>query len=222
MASLFISALLYNQAFLLMISIENYIDRCILPQYDAFDAAHRRDHAQAVIRRSLEMARHYPELRTDLVLVAAACHDIGLAEGREFHHLASGRMIRSDKHLPQWFTADEIETMAQAAEDHRASSGRCPRSLLGMIVAEADRLIDAETVVRRTIQYGLAHYPQLNRLQHYERMRQHLQEKYSEQGYLKLFLPESPNAAPLKELQRLIHDEPQLKRMFDALFDELS
>lgn len=131
-------------------------------------------------------------------------------------------MIRSDKHLPQWFTADEIETMAQAAEDHRASSGRCPRSLLGMIVAEADRLIDAETVVRRTIQYGLAHYPQLNRQQHYERMRLHLQEKYSEQGYLKLFLPESANAAPLKELQRLIHDEPQLKRMFDALFDAQS
>lgn len=211
-----------HQVFIFMTPIETYIDRCILPQYDAFDAAHRRDHAQAVIGRSLEMASHYPELRTDLVLVAAACHDIGLTEGREFHHLASGRMIRFDKHLPQWFTADEIEIMAQAAEDHRASSGRCPRSLLGMIVAEADRLIDVETVVKRTIQYGLAHYPQLNRQQHYERMYQHLQEKYSEQGYLKLLLPESPNVAPLKELQRLIHDEPHLKRMFDVLFDAQS
>lgn len=204
-----------------MNSVENYIDQYILPQYDAFDAAHRRDHAQAVIRRSLDMASHYPELRTDMVLMAAACHDIGLAEGREFHHMASGRMIRADEHLKQWFTADEIEAIAQAAEDHRASSGKSPRSLLGMIVAEADRLIDAETVVRRTIQYGLAHYPQLDRRGHYERMRQHLQEKYSEQGYLKLFLPESPNVAPLGELQHLIHDEQRLREMFGRIYDGL-
>lgn len=204
-----------------MTPVETYIDRCIIPQYDAFDAAHRRDHVRAVIDRSLEMAHHYPELRTDMVLMAAACHDIGLAEGREFHHLASGRMIRCDEHLKQWFSAEEIEAIAQAAEDHRASSGQPPRSLLGMIVAEADRLIDVRTVVRRTIQYGLAHYPQLNRSQHYERMLRHLQEKYSENGYLRLFLPESPNAAPLSELQRLIRDEQQLKRVFDALFDEL-
>ena len=202
-------------------TIQTYVEEHILPQYDAFDAAHRRDHARSVIQRSLEMATHYPELRADMVLVAAACHDLGLAEGREFHHLASGRMIRADEQLKQWFTVDEIEVIAQAAEDHRASSGKCPRSLLGMIVAEADRLIEARTVVRRTIQYGLAHYPQLTREQHYERMYQHLLEKYSETGYIRLFLSESPNAAPLGELRRLIQDEAKLRSLFSDIYESL-
>ncbi len=54
---------------------------------------------------------------------------------------------------------EEIETVAQAAEDHRASSDHDPRSIYGRIVAEADRLIDPVTIIRRTIQYVLSHYP---------------------------------------------------------------
>lgn len=33
-------------------SLKQYIDTCILPMYDNFDAAHRRDHAQMVIDQS--------------------------------------------------------------------------------------------------------------------------------------------------------------------------
>ena len=91
-------------------SLKTWVDEYILPQYDAFDAAHRRDHARRVIARAMQMQP------TAMTYTAAAMHDIGLSEGRETHHLASGRMIRDCKELRQWFTDEEIETIAQAAE----------------------------------------------------------------------------------------------------------
>ena len=117
----------------------HYIEQDILPRYDHFDAAHQRNHAEEVIERSLALAEHY-EVNTDMVYAIAAYHDTGLCEGRDTHHLVSGRIIREDMKLRDWFDEDQIETMAQAAEDHRASSGHEPRSIYGKIVAEADRL----------------------------------------------------------------------------------
>lgn len=199
-------------------TLHDYIYQHIVPQYDNFDAAHQRNHVLSVIDRSMQLATHYPEIDKRIVLVAAACHDLGLCGDRKVHHLTSGRMIRADEHLRQWFSEDEIETIACAAEDHRASSTHAPRSLYGMIVAEADRLIDPETVLLRTVQYGLSHYPDMTREEQYKRMRDHVVEKYGEQGYMHLWLPESPNAAPLEELRQIISHEDVLRQIFNRCY----
>ena len=198
-----------------------YIEQEILPRYDHFDAAHQRDHIDAVISRSLDLAKYY-DVDTDMVYTIAAYHDTGICEGRETHHLVSGRIIREDQKLRDWFTEDQIETMAQAAEDHRASSGSEPRSIYGKIVAEADRLIVPETVIQRTIQYGLDHYPELDKEGQYQRFRQHLLEKYSDTGYLRLWLPESDNATHLEELRVIIRDEEKTCEAFERIFEETS
>ncbi len=197
-----------------------YVERGILPRYDFFDAAHQRNHAEEVIARSLALAEHY-EVDIDMVYAIAAYHDTGLCEGRDTHHLVSGRIIREDKNLREWFDEEQIETMAQAAEDHRASSGHEPRSIYGKIVAEADRLITPEKVIRRTIQFGLDHHPELDKEGQYQRFREHLLEKYSDTGYLKLWLPESENAPRLEELRRIIRDEEQMRKVFESAFGEL-
>lgn len=199
--------------------LRRYVEHDILPLYDAFDAAHRRDHAEAVMARSMALWRHYPALRADMVYLVAAYHDVGLDEGREHHHEVSARRLLADTKLRRWFTPEELALMAEAVEDHRASADRRPRSLYGCIVAEADRLIDPDTVIRRTVQYGLSHYPGLSREQHYARMCEHLGRKYAAGGYLQLCLPESPNAAPLARLRALIADEGRLRAAFDALYD---
>lgn len=199
-------------------SIKDYIERQILPRYDNFDAAHHRNHADEVIERSLALAEHY-EVDRNMVYAIAAYHDTGLCEGRDTHHLVSGHIIREDKNLRDWFTEEQIETMAQAAEDHRASSGHEPRSIYGKIVAEADRLIDPAKVIRRTIQFGLDHYPELDKEGQFERFRQHLLEKYSDSGYLKLWLPESENAPRLEQLRQIIRDEGRMRAAFESTFD---
>lgn len=196
----------------------DYIESEIIPRYAGFDEAHRVDHARTVIEESLKLAGN--DVNIDMVYAIAAYHDTGLCEGREKHHLVSGRIIREDGTLRRWFTEDQIETMAQAAEDHRASSDHEPRSIYGRIVAEADRIIDGETIVRRTIQFGLSHYPELDRQQHWERMCAHLKEKYDYGGYLKLWIPGSSNAARLEEFRQNLRRPGWLQNLFDLYFPE--
>ena len=199
--------------------IKTYIEQEILPRYEHFDAAHQRNHAEEVIERSLALTKHY-EVDEDMVYAIAAYHDTGLCEGRDVHHLVSGRIIREDQKLREWFSEEQIETMAQAAEDHRASSGHEPRSIYGKIVAEADRLISPKKVIRRTIQFGLDHYPELDKEGQYHRFREHLLEKYSDTGYLRLWIPESDNAARLEDLRTIIRDEKKTRAVFDEIYKQ--
>ena len=194
--------------------LREYIELHIIPRYDGFDKAHQRDHVLMVIQQSLELAEKLG-VDADMVYTIAAYHDTGLCEGREHHHEVSARIIRADQTLRQWFTAEQISIMADAAEDHRASSGHEPRTVYGRIVAEADRFIDADTIILRTIQYGIDHYPELDREGHYQRMLSHLHEKYGRNGYLHLWFDDSPNAQRLRQLQDIIDDEAMLHQLFD-------
>lgn len=188
--------------------LEKYIFETIVPQYATFDAAHREDHALTVIEQAMKlleaMPKGYADVDRNILLAAAACHDLGLINGRDRHHLDSGVIIRKDNELRRWFSEDEVEIIAQAAEDHRASGKSAPRSIYGMLVAEADRVIDGETIIRRTIQFGLNNYPELDQEGHVSRAIAHLNEKYGRNGYMKLWIPWSDNAARLAELQDII------------------
>ena len=197
--------------------IQEYVERHIIPLYDHFDKAHQRDHVQMVISQSMALAAQM-DVDAEMVYVIAAYHDIGLCEGRERHHIVSAQMLLADNELRKWFTESQLQTMAEAVEDHRASSDHAPRSLYGRIVAEADRFIDPDTVVRRTVQYGMEHYPELDKEGHFERMVQHLREKYGRGGYLHLWFDHSPNAERLEVLRRMIDDEDALKGKFEEYF----
>ena len=198
--------------------LKTYIEREIIPRYEHFDAAHRTDHVRTVIAQSLDLAANY-DVDPDMVYAIAAYHDTGLANGRERHHIDAGRILAADTALRRWFTQEQIAVMRDAVEDHRASSDHEPRTIYGRIVAEADRVIDTPTIVRRTVQYGLANYPELDREGHYTRCLAHLREKYAEGGYLRLWIAESDNARRLEELRRVIRDPQRLRRVFDAAYD---
>ena len=210
-----------------MTELERYIYCEVVPRYACFDSAHKEDHALTVISQALELADRMEawkaeqketdelwnvDIDRDMLFAAAACHDLGLINGRDRHHLDSGEIIRADMLLRKWFTEENIETIAQAAEDHRASGKSAPRSIYGMLVAEADRVIDPDTIIRRTVQFGLDRYPELDMEGHVERAVVHLKEKYGRGGYLKLWIPWSNNAAQLALLQNLIDEEQGIRK----------
>lgn len=197
--------------------LQRYIYEKIIPHYINFDKAHQIDHVEYVIEESLKLALYY-EVDSAMVYAIAAYHDLGLCDGRELHHIVSGKMLLADETLRRWFTDDQMQQMREAIEDHRASNKYAPRSIYGKIVAEADRMIDPEVTLRRTVQYGLSHYPEMNQEQQYERFCKHLADKYAEGGYLKLWIPQSQNAVRLAELRRLIEDEDKLREVFDRLY----
>ena len=206
-----------NDEDLVIPEIRDYVEANIIPLYDGFDKAHRRDHVRMVIEQSMDLAAQL-EVDAAMVYVIAAYHDIGLCEGREHHHEVSARMLLADNELRKWFSESQLQTMAEAVEDHRASSGHAPRSLYGRIVAEADRFIDPDTIVRRTVQYGMEHYPELDKEGHYKRMVQHLREKYGRGGYLHLWFDHSPNAERLEALRKMIDDEGALRQKFEEYY----
>lgn len=202
--------------------IKAFVEREIVPRYDGFDAGHGRDHVETVISQALKLAEYYPEADRCLLLVAAAYHDLGLVNGREHHHTDSARIVRDDERLRQWFSEEEIGTIADAAEDHRASSDHEPRTIYGRIVAEADRIIDGETIVRRSLQYGMKHEPGLDREGQYRRLMEHMREKYDYGGYLKLWIPESDNARNLEAFRQTLADEKAFRHMFDTIYETLN
>lgn len=201
-------------------TLKKYVEEKIIPQYADFDKAHQADHVNMVIEQSLEIASEMPEVDINMVYITAAFHDLGLVNGREDHHIDSRKILETDEFIKSYFTAEQIKTMGEAVEDHRASKSGKPRNQYGLIVAEADRFIDSETIIRRTIQYGLKNYPELDRAGHFNRTVQHLNEKYGPNGYLKIWLPWSDNAKRLEKLRQIIADQSTIRELFDRIYQE--
>ena len=201
------------------LDLVEFIETQILPQYSHFDRAHNMEHVTRVIRRSIDMARKIGA-DLDMAYTIAAYHDLGLTGPRAIHHMTSGKILIQDARLKRWFNTDQLKIMKEAVEDHRASASRAPRSIYGKIVAEADRDIEPETVIRRTIQFGLTNYPQLDTEGHWQRFMQHMNEKYSANGYIKLWIQGSENERKLNELRQLIVSPKEMRQLFDRLFKE--
>lgn len=201
------------------LDLVEFIETSILPQYAAFDKAHDLGHIMRVIKRSLDLART-TGADIDMVYVIAAYHDIGMSGPRAVHHITGGRILARDARLRKWFSPEQIKIMKEAVEDHRASASHTPRSIYGKIVAEADRDLEPLVVFRRTVQFGLANYPGLDREHQWLRFREHIDNKYSAHGYIRLWIPGSDNERKLSELRSYITKPSELRNIFERIFDE--
>ena len=166
------------------LDLVEFVESKILPRYAQFDKAHNMEHVVRVIRRAMDLA---VKVGADLnmVYVIAAYHDLGMAGARAVHHIEGGRILFTDARLKKWFTADQLKIMKEAVEDHRASASRAPRSIYGKIVAEADRDLEPDTVFRRAVQFGLSNYPEYSAEEQWKRFQEHMENKYSVNGYFK-------------------------------------
>lgn len=202
------------------IDLMRFVETQILPRYAQFDKAHNLSHANRVIKRSLDIAKKMGA-DINMVYVVAAYHDLGLEGPRAIHHVTSGRILKNDSRLKQWFSQEQIRIMSEAVVDHRASASHAPRSLYGKIVAEADRDLNPEVVITRTIQFGLDNYPDKDKEEQWKRFCQHMQSKYSRNGYIKLWIHGSENEENLSKLRQLIEHPEELKKVFDRIYKSI-
>lgn len=199
------------------LDLMEFVEKNILPRYAAFDKAHNLTHINRVISRSLELASKIGA-DADMAYAIAAYHDLGLEGPRAVHHLTSGKILAADQRLQKWFTKEQLKIMKEAVEDHRASTSHTPRSLYGKIVAEADRDLEPSIVFRRTVEYGIDHYPEKNKEEQWQRFLSHMDNKYSSHGYIRLWLPNSPNEQNLKRIRELISAPQLLREEFDRIY----
>ena len=202
------------------LTLMEFVEKQILPRYTAFGESHGLYHVTRVIKNSLELARMLGA-DINMTYAIAAYHDLGMEGPRAIHHITSGKILTADARLKKWFSPEQIKIMREAVEDHRASASHAPRSIYGKIVAEADRDIDIDTVFTRAIQYGIEHDPDKDKEWQFKRFDSHMEEKYSNNGYIKLWIPHSPNEKKLKELRDIIVNKELLRQYFDKIYDKI-
>ena len=201
------------------LDIMNFVEQQILPRYTAFGRSHGLAHVQRVIKNSLELA-DILGADADMVYVVAAYHDLGMEGPRAIHHITSGKILVADARLKKWFSPEQIKIMKEAVEDHRASASRAPRSIYGKIVAEADRDMEPDTVFRRAVQFGLSNYPQYSKEEQWKRFQEHMENKYSVNGYIKLWVQGSENERNLNVVREIIANPQRLREAFERIINE--
>ena len=202
------------------LEIMTFVELQILPRYNAFGQSHGLGHVQRVIRNSLALAA-VTGADVNMVYVIAAYHDLGMKGPRAIHHLTGGKILMADARLRRWFSAEQLKIMKEAVEDHRASSSRAPRSIYGKIVAEADRDLEPNVVFSRAVLFGFENYPKMNEEQMWERFQSHMREKYGRTGYLRLWIPGSPNAKNLEVIRKTIDSETELHKVFSRFYKQI-
>ena len=200
--------------------LQHYIQTKIIPKYKKFDPGHGMSHALAVINFSLKLQNLIKDADRDIIYTVAAYHDIGLNTGRKNHHIESGKIVRNDKNLRKWFNENEIEIIAQACEDHRASSKNPPRSIYGKIVSDADRSDSAEleNLIKRVWLYRVNNpdFKNLSDKEMFDDMYEHMVDKYGEGGYAKFILPETKRilGKSINRTKRILKSKDETYKIF--------
>lgn len=207
-------------------TLQNYIERKILPCYKDLDAGHDIVHVKNVINYALELGQEFKRVNQDLIYTAAAYHDLGLKEGRAQHHHYSAQIVKEDEQLLEYFSAQEIEIISDACYYHRASLDGKPQRLTSKIIADADRMdgLKIERMIVRAWNYGLDNYEDKSISELYENMYQHLLNKYGTDGYAyqSLYLEESKElfGKEIETAQRTLAQKNKFKSLFKSLIQK--
>lgn len=200
--------------------LQNYIEQEIIPQYRAFDPAHQPDHIYQVIDNSLALANSLP-VNPSLVYTIAAYHDLGLSKGRVGHETASKLLVYQDQRLRDFFKEDEILLIGQAVEDHRASIEYEPRSIYGKIVSDADRDLDLDRLIQRTLSFIHHYYVQADYYYCHKDTYDYLLNKYGPQAELRLWLDLPASRQRLAELQSQLMNKDFFKKQFNQIYQNV-
>lgn len=199
--------------------LQTYIVEHIFPIYEKNDAAHNLDHIFYVINRSLTFASCVPDVNMNMVYTIAAYHDIGHYIDAKHHEKISGEILAADVNLRKFFEDEQIATMQEAIEDHRASTKKVPRSIYGKIVSSADRNTVVELALKRTYAYRLKHHPHYSLQKVMDESREHLSAKFGKAGYAKdkMYFLDEAYFEFLQQMQLLVADKTAFERVYQQV-----
>ena len=92
---------------------------------------------------------------------------------------------------------------------------------MGKIISEADRVIDCQRTLERTLSFGISNYPESTKEEQIQRAMDYITKKYGPYGRIKIWIPESPNKRNLEELQKLIRNRKEFYNKLSEIYDEL-
>lgn len=188
--------------------LQQYIEENIFPSYQKNDAGHNLEHIKYVIDRSFQLVEENElDVNLDMVYTIASYHDIGHYIDSKKHEIISAEIMFQDEKLKEFFTKEELKTVKEAIEDHRASSNKDPRSIYGKIVSSADRSNTVEDCLSRTYTYGKKLDPKATDEELFLRAHEVLLKKFGENGYAKFYFKDSIYEKFLTDLRELLADK---------------
>lgn len=191
--------------------LRKYVEENIMTKYDTNNVGgHGRSHVETVIARSFELAKTFSlNVNPDMVYVIAAFHDIGYRENPDEHEAVSSQMFLQDTNIHKFFSEDEINTIAEAIVDHRASLEYEARSVYGKLVSSADREVSVENMLERSINYQADKHSAENPtdLQVIEYSFKKLSSKYGKGGYAKMYYPDEKYTNYLNRMQEILENK---------------
>ena len=196
------------------VSLISYIQTYILPEYFKNDSGHGIEHIQYVINRCIKFAKQFDNIDLDMLYTIAAFHDIAHHIDKKNHEVISAKIFYDNEDMKQFFTEEQRIMMKEAIEDHRASSGRIPRSNYGKIISSADRSTDVNEFLRRTHAYTLKHTPESTIEEMLIRAYNHTSDKYGDNGYAKHYVVDDEYNEFRNEISNLLSD----KNLFNAKY----
>lgn len=200
--------------------LKKYIEKEIMSIYDTVDKAHDRTHIKKTIEYAMKIADELDmDLNYDIIYAGAAMHDIGMSyyddpkKSREKHHLHSAEMVKENKKLEEFFTDEEITTIADICEQHRASHEGDVKGIYAKIVSDADNAssLEIKEIIRRSHRYHEETGDCLSDQEIYEEVYHHIKDKYGQKGY-------AWDSLQLDETKKLFKDE--IENTTEVLTDE--
>ena len=188
----------------------NYVEDKVLPLYDTNIGGHGRDHILTVIMRSFEIKKEFDlSLKNKLILIIAAYHDIGYKKDPDNHEQVSSEMFLADKEIQKFLEPDEVQIVAEAIVDHRASLEYEARSEYGKLVSSADRETSVENMLKRSFLYQADKHadenPTIEQVIEYSFKK--LTKKFGKDGYAKMYFTDKKYTEYLKEMQELLENK---------------
>lgn len=144
-----------------------------------------------------------------MIYVIVAFHDIGYKVNPEKHEQVSADMFYNDETMKYFFSDEERQIIYEAIVDHRASLEYEARSVYGKLVSSADRAIDIDETILRSIlfQRDKHKYENPSDLEVIEYSYKKLASKYGKGGYSKMYFPDQKYQDFLDGMQKLVADK---------------
>lgn len=210
------------------VELKKYIEENILTLYDNNIGGHGIDHINSVIDRSFELVNEFNlDVDLNMVYVIAAFHDIGYKTNPDEHEEISSNMFKSNLDMKKFFNEEQIDIIAKAIIDHRASLEYEARSIYGKIVSSADREISVDNMLERSILFQSDKHKDENPtiMQIIDYSYKKLSSKYGKGGYAKMYFQDKKYVDYLNRMQEILENkekfvEAELQIIKQLKFDE--
>ena len=196
--------------------LKKYIEKNIMNKYkDDNYGGHGWEHIQDVINRSFELMDKFAlEVDPNMVYTIAAYHDIGYRQDPDNHEKVSSEIFLQDEEMKKFFNDEERNIIAEAIVDHRASLEYEARSVYGKLVSSADRAIDVDNMLRRSIAFQTEKHksenPTIEQIIEYSFKK--LSSKYGNGGYAKMYFQDDKYKDYLAKMNKILSDKNEFSK----------